>query len=83
MMARGPAASPTQEKGAARILWLGSLVIALLLVAAAPAQGEAVPWNKVPKPIMDGFKDAKATEATKETVDGKIVSVEDKNKEKP
>lgn len=59
---------------------LGVVLTGLLLglsPTGAAAQEESVPLDKVPKPVMAAFqarfKDAKATEAAREVVDGKTL----------
>ena len=48
-----------------------------LMVVTLQAGEEKIPLDKVPKPVLDAvkarFKDAKLTEASKETEDGKTV----------
>src|SRR5690242_18280066 len=63
------------------------LMFVLPSIAASGAE-ESVPLDKVPKPVLDAvkarFKDAKLTDASKETEDGKLtyeITVHDKGQQ--
>ena len=66
--------------------WISAALLLVVLAAAGRSEEESVVLEKVPKAVRDGvkarFPDAKATDASKETEDGKFVyEVTIKNKE--
>jgi len=68
------------------VTWLGAALLLVSLAAAGRGEEEKVVLDKVPKAVREGvkarFPDAKATDAAKETEDGKVVyEVTIKNKE--
>jgi uncharacterized membrane protein YkoI len=59
------------------LTWFGAALLLVVLAAAGRSEEESVVLEKVPKAVREAvkarFPDAKATEAAKETEDGKVV----------
>src|SRR5262249_21199685 len=77
----GAADAPHDREDGMRMLMgrLGVVAVAglVLLAARAGADGEKVPLDKIPKPVMDAvkarFPGCEITSAEKETMDGKVI----------